>query len=86
MTARINARISADLARKLTVLRRRTGKSITEIVAASLEAYYAGTAKQPQPAMALLGEFIGSGDADPGLSEDYKAALREDLDAKVRRR
>lgn len=85
MTARVNARIDHELAKKLDELRRATGKTTTEIVAVSIEAYYHAMTSSSDAA-GLLADFIGSGDAPEGLSEDYKSALGDSLRRKVRAR
>ncbi len=85
MTTRVNARIDQELAKKLDLLRRSTGKTTTEIVASSIEAYYRAMTSSSDAAELLAG-FIGSGDAPAGLSEDYKSALRASLRRKVRAR
>lgn len=83
MTSRINARISDELAQKLAKLRRRTGRTTTEILSASIDAYYTQAMAEEVPAAALLGDFIGSGEADEGLSQDYKAVLEDELGRKA---
>jgi len=81
MTSRINARLDDELARKLAELRRRTGRSTTEIVKASIEAYYEAERSRPR-ALELLADLIGAGDADPNLSTNYKAELTASLSKK----
>ena len=81
MTARINARLDAELARKLEELRQRTGRSTTEILKASIEAYYEAERSRPR-AIELLADLIGAGEGDPDLSTSYKEALTESLSKK----
>jgi hypothetical protein len=78
MTSRINARLDADLARKVGVLRKRTGQSTTEIVKASLESYYVAMTREESPA-ALLSEFIGCASGPADLSTSYKQQLTKSL-------
>ena len=78
MTARINARLSADLARKVETLRRRTGQSSTEIVKASLESYYAAVTREKNPAV-LLADLIGCASGPADLSLNYKRDLTKSL-------
>jgi hypothetical protein len=78
MTARINARLDADLARKVRALRKRTGRSTTEIVKASLESYYLAVTGQEGPA-ALLSDLIGCTSGPLDLSETYKRDLTKSL-------
>lgn len=82
MTARINARLDEELARKLDELRRRTGRSTTELVRASIEAYYEAERKRQHPSE-LLAELVGVGDAGAELSSDYKELLRLGLEHKL---
>jgi predicted transcriptional regulator len=83
MTARINARLDPALARRIRRLGERTGRSTTEIVKASLEAYLAAEEEASEPARLLSGLVgIGSGPAD--LSERYKEHLGQGLRRKHR--
>jgi predicted transcriptional regulator len=81
MTERINARLEPELAKKLAYLRRRTGKSTTEIVRESLESYYERVRRACEPASALA-DFIGSAEGPADLSETYKAELSQSLRVK----
>lgn len=83
MTERLNARLDAELARKVKYLRDRTKKTTTEVVKASIEAYFNQISQEPTPAE-LLEEFIGSSSGPANLSSDYKAALSESLERKGR--
>jgi len=82
MTERINARLDEALARKLSELRARTGKSTTELIRASIESYFDQVTRSAGPG-ALLDEFIGCGEAEPELSDTYKSVLRDSLSLKV---
>lgn len=84
MTERINARLGADLARKVQVLRKRTGQSSTEIVKASLESYYAAVTREESPA-ALLADLVGCASGSEDLSQGYKRELTKSLLRKRRR-
>lgn len=84
MTARLSVRLDAELARKLKYLRERTRKTTTEIVAASIDAYFQQAQKGARPAE-LLRDFVASGRADPNLSSEYKAKLRRSLSKKTPR-
>ncbi len=83
MTERLNARLDAELARKVKYLRDRTKKTTTEVVKASIEAYFSQISQEPTPAE-LLEEFIGSSSGPANLSSDYKAVLSESLERKGR--
>jgi hypothetical protein len=82
MTRRINARLDAALARKVRVLQERTGGSTTEIVRASLEAYYAAVTREKNPA-ALLAELTGCESGPSDLSDSYKQHLTRSLGGKT---
>ena len=84
MTKRINARLEADLARKVDVMRKRTGQSTTEILKASLESYYV-TVTRGEPAAAKLADFVGCASGPRDLSETYKAELTKSWLRKSRR-
>jgi hypothetical protein len=83
MTTRINARVDPDLARKVRALRDRTGRSTTEIVKASIEAYYDSVTGSANPA-ALLSELIGCANGPADLSATYKRHLTESMVRKAR--
>ena len=84
MTARLNARIDAALARKVAYLRARTQKSTTEVVKASIEVYYEKL-RASEGAAGLLADFVGSGSADSNLSTRYKQLLKSSLARKAPR-
>jgi hypothetical protein len=84
MTTRLSVRIDAELARKVKYLRERTRKTTTEVVSASIDAYFKQESQHVRPAD-LLRDFVGSGEGDPDLSSDYKAKLGRSLSKKVRR-
>jgi hypothetical protein len=78
MTARLNARIDAALARKVAYLRARTQKSTTEVVKASIDAYY-DKLRGSEGAAGLLADFVGSASGEPTLSSRYKRLLASSL-------
>jgi predicted DNA-binding protein len=84
MSVRLNARIDDELARKVKYLRKRTQKSTTEVVKASIEAYYRQVSVGTSAAE-LLSTFVGSATGDANLSTDYKAELSRSLTRKARR-
>jgi hypothetical protein len=83
--SRINARLPAEVARKVAYLERRTNMSTTEVVLASIERYYAamtegeGTAAQ---ALAQAG-FIGCAEGPADLSSSYKSGQTRSLGKKA---
>jgi predicted DNA-binding protein len=80
---RVNARLDAELAQRLLVVRDRTGQSTSDLIKASLRAYLdqvearAGAAK-------LLSDFIASGRGPADLSTSYKTELTRSLEKKNR--
>ncbi len=82
MTERLNARIDGELARKVKYLRERTGRSTTEIVKASIEAYYQALSAEPEQ---LLSDFIACGRGPKDLSATYKSSLAASLEKKGQR-
>jgi hypothetical protein len=84
MTSRINARLDPGLARRVRLLRERTGQTTTEIVKASLEAYVAAAGGEAGPA-ALLSDLVGCASGPADLSETYKSHLASALRRKHRR-
>jgi len=83
MTRRINARLDAELARKVQALRKHTGRSTTEIVKASLESYYVAVTRDGKPG-ALLADLIGCASGPPDLARTYKSELTRSLGRKHR--
>jgi hypothetical protein len=81
-TKRINARLSDDVARKLSYLERRTHMTTTDVVRESIERYYAAVSRDGEPGSAFAG-FIGCADGPEDLSESYKRALSESLEKKA---
>ena len=81
MTTRINARLPPELASKLSELRRRTGKSTTDLLREALEGYYDASRATDEPAR-LLGEFVGCAEGPRALSSRYKAELVRSLERK----
>jgi hypothetical protein len=84
MTGRLNARIDAALARKVAYLRARTRKTTTEVVKASIEAYYERVRSSEGPG-ALLADFVGSASGEAVLSTRYKRLLTSSLGRKAPR-
>jgi hypothetical protein len=82
MTERLNARIDRELARKVKYLRERTGRSTTEIVKASIEAYYDALSAEPAQ---LLADFVACARGPKDLSTTYKNALTASLEKKGQR-
>jgi hypothetical protein len=84
--ARINARLDAEVAEKLEALRRRTGRSTTEIICVALERLYESEIRGPTDAASILRKtgFIGSGTGSEDLSTDYKSILSKSLGQKTR--
>ena len=81
---RINARLDESHARKLELLRRRTGHRVSDLIKEAIDLYYEevqATPERPADALAKAG-FIGCGEADPVLSENYKQLLTDSLAAK----
>jgi predicted transcriptional regulator len=84
MTTRLSVRIDAELARKVKYLRERTRKTTTEVVSASIEAYFEQATQRVRPAE-LLRDFVASAEGDPDLSATYKVQLGASLSKKTRR-
>jgi predicted DNA-binding protein len=84
MTERLNARIDAELARKVRYLRNATKKSTTEVVKASIEAYFEKISQQ-RSAQELLADFVGSASGPIDLASNYKTDLARSLEGKARK-
>ena len=76
-------RIDSERSRKIAYLRQRTGKSRSEVIKESLDAYFAQLSKGDKPAD-LLADFIGCADGPSEFSSKYKANLTTPLRRKGR--
>jgi hypothetical protein len=81
MTARLNARVPDEVARKVKYLRTRLTRSTTDVVIASIEALYAQVAKQEEPAR-LLEDLVGCAEGPGDLSSTYKSLYADSLATK----
>lgn len=76
MPVQINARVDQKLAKRIDAIRRRTGKSLTEVIEESLERYCdSQAAGNPIDVLDSCG-FIGCADGPPELSARYKDQVR----------
>jgi hypothetical protein len=80
--SRIHARLNPSLARRVETIRRRTGKSVSEIVKESLERYCESSAADASSPYADLGDLIGCAEGPDDLSQTYKDELRRSLEQK----
>lgn len=81
--SRINARIDSSLARRVAAVERRSGKTVSEIVKASLRNYCDEALRDSQTPFEALGDFIGCASGPGHLSRTYKAELRKSLEKKL---
>lgn len=83
VSVRINARVDKKLADRIAAIRRRTGKSLTEVIQESL-ARYCDSQTADSPAAILDGcGFIGCAEGAPELSTRYKDELRRGFGKKA---
>ena len=81
MTVRINARLDKKLADQVEALRRRTGKTLTQVIEESLQ-LYCQSQRTGEVADGLAG-FIGCADGPEDLSVQYKAEFGRSLGRKA---
>lgn len=81
MTTRLNARVSDEVARKVKYLRARLAGSTTDVLIASLEAYYDQVTREEAPAR-LLEDLVGCAEGPGDLSSTYKAQFGDLIAAK----
>ena len=81
---RINARLASAQVRELEWLKRTTHASTTEVIKAAIRVYYRELNKGQTEPGRLLREagFVGCGEAEADLSQNYKDALGQDLATK----
>ncbi len=82
---RINARLPAEVARKVAYLERRTNMSTTQVVLESIERYYAALTAEGEAPADLLAQagFVGCADGPATLSGSYKKLLARSLGNKT---
>lgn len=82
---RVNARLDDAHTRKLDELCQRTGRSRTDVLRAAIDHYHAQQVLEPPPTAAILAEhgFIGCGEGDPDLAQDYKRQIAVSLRQKA---
>ena len=73
MTTRVNARLRPQVAAKIARLRKATGETTSDIVNRAIETLHDSLLNEGTDA--LFSTFIGSGQADATLSEDYKTEM-----------
>ncbi len=85
MQHRLNARLEPALSHKLQQLCRLTGKSVTAVVKAAIEAYYERVrSSEASPGEVLeRSGFVGCAAGSPDLSARYKAALAQSVPRKT---
>jgi hypothetical protein len=81
MTVRINARLDKKLADEVEAVRRRTGKTLTQVIEESLQ-LYCQTQREAGAHGGLAG-FVGCADGPEDLSVRYKAEFRRGLGRKA---
>ncbi len=83
--ARINARLTAEAARKVSYLERRTGQSTTEVILASIDKYYEAITSEESTTASKLAEtgFVGCAEGPRDLSSSYKSDLTRSLGNKL---
>jgi len=83
-TSRITVRLRPEDTRRLRELMDAGGGSVTDVVREALAHRFAVRMRERRSSRAILRRsgFIGSGEASPTLSHDYKQALAESLSGK----
>jgi len=82
---RINARLDDELVRKVELVRKRTRRSVSQIVKESLVRYCDQELDQGGDALSILKSagFLGCADGPADLSAGYKAELSRSLRRKT---
>lgn len=78
---RLNARISASLARKLELLCQSTQRTSAEVLRDAISFYYEHHQRHAKEIL-KASSLIGCADGPSDLSETYKAALSDDFSKK----
>jgi hypothetical protein len=80
---RINARLEPSLARRVDAVGRRSGKTVSEIVKASLDQYCEAALRESPAPFEALRDFIGCAAGPGDLSRTYKHELRRSIERKL---
>lgn len=83
-TARVNARLAPDVAKKAVYLERRLEVSMTKVMEQAIERYYAEVSAGSGDAAEILTRtgFVGGAEGPSDLSRTYKAELARSLGKK----
>jgi hypothetical protein len=81
---RVNARLDSEHASKLEYLRRKTGLRTSDLIREAIDLYFRQKGRPGDDAAQILMDagFIGCGEAEPYLSEEYKKILADSLGRK----
>lgn len=82
---RVNARITAGAERKLKEIVRDTGSSMSEVIMAAIERYWAESQSYSNSSPSTIlknNQFIGCANGNQKLSENYKRVLQTMLNQK----
>ncbi len=79
---RLNARISASLARKIELLCKQTKRTSAEVLRDAISFYYEHHQQHDAKRALEDSKFIGCADGPTDLSETYKELLVEDVSRK----
>ena len=82
---RINARLDKELAQKVTLVRKRTSRSLSQVVKESLTRYCDEELRDSGQPLAILKSagFVGCADGPEDLSSGYKKDLARSLGRKA---
>ena len=82
---RINARLDKELAQKVSLVRKRTSRSLSQVVKESLTRYCDEELRESGQALSILRSagFVGCADGPEDLSSGYKKALARSLGHKA---
>ena len=82
---RINARLDKELAQKVSLVRKRTSRSLSQVVKESLTRYCDEELRESGQPLSILRSagFVGCADGPEDLSSGYKKDLTRSLDRKA---
>jgi hypothetical protein len=83
--SRINARLDKELAQKVSLVRKRTSRSLSQVVKESLTRYCDEELRKDGEPMSILkaAGYVGCADGPEDLSSDYKRHLTQTLGRKA---
>jgi len=80
---RISVRIGSSISEQLAYIRKRTSKSVSAAIKTAITRYYQHLKRDEDVPRFSEWNFIACGEAEPSLSNNYKAVIHKTLETKL---